>query len=161
MRTIVHTTIVMTRDYLQAVHQIIETGHWITDQVSKELREFDSTEPQYNVLRILSERNNKPTTVCEIQNQMVQRSSNVTRIIDRLLSKGLVERKECPANRRKMDITLTKEGKQFLTKLDRKVMTFHSPMSNKLSDQELKQLRNLILKLKGNNNEKDISHRRK
>ncbi len=151
----------MTISYLQAIYQIIETGHWITDQISKELREFDSTEPQYNVLRILSDQQGKPITVREIQDQMVQRSSNVTRIIDRLLAKGLVDRKECSANRRKMDITLTKKGKQFLTKLDRKVMSFHTPMSDNLSDSELQQLRTLILKLKERNNEKDLRHRRK
>ncbi|MEO9484873.1 MAG: MarR family transcriptional regulator [Ekhidna sp.] len=136
-------------NYFRAIFEIIKTGHWITDQVSVELKEFDISEPQYNVLRILRGRDNKPATVQEIQSQMIQRSSNVTRIIDKLLIKELVERKECPSNRRKMDITITKQGVDYLKILDQKLRSFHSSMINNLSSSELEQLGELIKKLKG------------
>lgn len=136
-------------DFYQAIHQIIRTGHWITDQVSIELKEYDITEPQFNVLRILRGRKEAPITVQEIQEKMVQRTSNVTRIIDKLMVKKLVDRKECPSNRRKMDITITQKGKEFLKTLDKKVQAFHAPMKGNLSDEELNQLKSLIIKLKG------------
>ncbi len=136
-------------NYLKAILEVIKTGHWITDQVSIELKEFDITEPQFNVLRILNGRNGKPVTVQEIQSQMVQRSSNVTRIIDKLLDKQFVERKECPSNRRKMDITITQSGIDHLKILDQKLGKFHSSMKNNLSNTELEQLTELIKKLKG------------
>ncbi|WP_462249293.1 MarR family winged helix-turn-helix transcriptional regulator [Ekhidna sp.] len=136
-------------NYLKAILEVIKTGHWITDQVSIELKEFDITEPQFNVLRILNGRNGKPVTVQEIQSQMVQRSSNVTRIIDKLLDKQFVERKECPSNRRKMDITITQSGVDHLKILDQKLSKFHSSMKNNLSNTELEQLTELIKKLKG------------
>ena len=137
--------------YYNTIHEIILTGHWITDQVSCELKEYDITEPQYNVLRILKYQNGVPIAVQDIQKQMVQRSSNVTRIIDKLLSKEMVERVECPTNRRKMDVTITEKGSQFLSVLDKKVAHFHEPMKSNLTEQELDTLHELIIKLKAKN----------
>ena len=121
---VVYTIVVMTSNYYTAIHQIIRTGHWITDQISQELKEHDVTEPQFNVLRILRGRKGNPVTVVEIQEQMVQRTSNVTRIIDKLLVKGLVDRQECHANRRKMDITITEKGRTFLFHQVQQEMSF-------------------------------------
>lgn len=134
--------------YFRTIHRIITTGHWITDQVSKSLKEYGITEPQYNVLRTLLAANDKPLTVQEIQAKMVQKSSNVTRIIDKLLSKELVSRQECAANRRKMDISLTALGKKELRRFDKAVKQFHQPMQGNLSEEELKQLFHLLNKLK-------------
>ncbi|MEP1095417.1 MAG: MarR family transcriptional regulator [Cyclobacteriaceae bacterium] len=138
----------MNQDYLSAIDQIIRTGHWITDQVSVELKEFDISEPQYNVLRVLKVRGGDPITVQKIQDKMVQRTSNVTRIIDKLLEKGLVSRKECPSNRRKMDIAITKQGEELLVELNKKVIAFHQPMAKNLSAEESQELTRLIRKLK-------------
>lgn len=140
----------MNQDYWSAIDQIVRAGHWITDQVSIELKEFDISEPQYNVLRILKVRNGEPITVQKIQDKMVQRTSNVTRIVDKLLEKGLVNRKECPSNRRKMDITITQKGEDLLGELTQKVVAFHQPMAKNLSTEEAQTLRNLINKLKNN-----------
>ena len=138
----------MKNEYFYTIHEIITTGHWITDLVSKELKEFGFTEPQFNVLRTLRGAKNKPLTVQEIQGGMVQKSSNITRIVDKLLSKKCVERKECATNRRKMDITITETGLEVLKKLDKKVKALHEPYSNNLTESELETLRSLILKLK-------------
>ncbi|MEM7105624.1 MAG: MarR family transcriptional regulator [Bacteroidota bacterium] len=137
-------------NYFETVHQIIKAGHWITDQISRELRELDATEPQYNVLRILVGAKGQPLTVQEIQAKMIQRSSNVTRIIDRLLSKDLVNRQECPTNRRKMDITITEKGQEALKDLDKKVTAFHDPLKKRLDTEELNTLKLLIEKLTNN-----------
>ncbi|HAA10924.1 MAG TPA: MarR family transcriptional regulator [Cytophagales bacterium] len=149
--TIVHTSVVQnmidTQLYYQTVHEIIKTGHWITDQVGIQLKEYDTTEPQYNVLRILHEQAGTPISVQDIQQQMVQRSSNVTRIIDKLLAKALVHRQECATNRRKMDITITEAGEQLLQKLDKKVYELHAPMQGNLTPAEIQQLKQLINKL--------------
>lgn len=137
--------------YYKAIGRIIRTGHWITDQISTELKEFDITEPQYNVMRTLSSKMGKPVTVQEIQNRMIQRTSNVTRIVDKLINKGLVDRHECPTNRRKMDITITDKGVRLLDQLDKKVHSFHKPMSKNLTSDEAQNLTDLIKKLKGQN----------
>lgn len=135
--------------YYSAIWQIIRTGHWITEQVNHELKEFGISEPQYNVLKTLSSRNFRAMTVQEIQNHMVQRTSNVTRLIDKLIDKGLVNREENPSNRRKMDIAITVKGYNILVLLEKKVKIFHKPMTKNLTEKEAKKLTELILKLKG------------
>lgn len=143
----------MNKEYFFAISQIIRTGHWITDQVNIALKEFDISEPQFNVLRVLKVRGGNPITVQQIQAKMVQRTSNVTRIIDKLIEKGLVNRQECATNRRKMDITITTNGEKLLAQLDKEVMAFHAPMANNLSAEEAKMLTELIIKLK---NQRDV-----
>ena len=138
----------MNKEYYQAVYEIITTGHWITDEITKTLKEYGVTEPQFNVLRILRGAKGEPVAVGEILNKMVQRSSNITRIVDKLVVKNYVNRKECPTNRRKMDITITEEGINILKQLDIKVQAFHEPFVNKLDQKELSTLKSLIQKLK-------------
>jgi len=137
------------KTYIAAVFELIKTGHWITDQVNSLLKGQGISEPQYNVLRILKGQKGTPITVQEILEKMIQRSSNVTRIIDKLIDKNYVQRKECPTNRRKMDITITKDGLTLLEQLDEVVIGFHEPMANNITVEDAKQLKELILKLKG------------
>lgn len=137
-----------TRPYYEAVIELIRIGHWITDNVSSELKEYGITEPQFNVLRILKGAKGQPIAVQEILENMVQRSSNVTRIVDKLVAKGYADRRECPTNRRKMDITITDQGRALLRQLDRKVHAWHKPMLDNLSTRELQTLKRLLTKLK-------------
>ena len=139
----------MNNSCLQAMYEIIRMGHWITDSVSKELKEFEIYEPQYNVLRILCWAKGNPISVNTILENMVQRSSNVTRIVDKLAVKGLVERTLAVDDRRKMDIVITNEGLDLLKILEKKVMKLHEPMMNNLNSEEAETLRRLIIKLKG------------
>ncbi|NLR90233.1 MarR family winged helix-turn-helix transcriptional regulator [Flammeovirga agarivorans] len=141
----------INKEYYKAIFEIIKTGHWITDSVSQALKEDKITEPQYNVLRILKGQKGNPITVNEIQEKMVQRSSNVTRIVDKLLDKGFVNRSECPTNRRKMDITITDLGLSELDKMNKKVEAIHLPYKDNLTAEEAKTLEILIKKLKGEN----------
>jgi len=138
----------MSEVYFQTILEIIKTGHWVTDEVTKSLKKYGITEPQYNVLRILRGANGKPVTVGTILEKMVQRSSNITRIVDKLVAKKLVNRVENPTNRRKMDISITSVGLNTLKKLDKEVEAFHKPYFNKLSPKELEKLKILIQKLK-------------
>ena len=137
----------MTEIYFQTILSIIKSGHRLTDEVSLALKQYDMSEPQFNVLRILRGAKGKPYTVQEISGRMIQRSSNVTRIIDKLLKRNFVDRKECAANRRKMDILITSDGLQFLKILDKKLMTFHQKYLHNLSEKELYTLNKLISKL--------------
>lgn len=135
--------------YFEAILEIIKAGHWMTDSVSKELKEYDIYEPQFNVLRILRGAKGKPVSVNTILDNMIQRSSNVTRIVDKLEAKGLVKRTLCPKDRRKMDIVITDEGLTLLKKLDKKVKALHKPMMHNLTEEEAITLKHLIKKLRG------------
>lgn len=137
------------KSYFESIGEIIRTGHWFTDSITKELKEYGIYEPQYNVMRILYVAKGEPVSVNTILEGMMQPSSNVTRIVDKLSSKGLVSRTLSEKDRRKMDIVLTIEGKKLLEKLDEKVHAFHRPMMKNLTSSEAKTLKDLILKLKG------------
>ena len=137
----------MRLSYFKVIQQIIRNGHRLTDSVSQELKEFHISEPQYNVLRVLKGSQGKPQNLQDISSKMVQRNSNVTRIIDKLLERKLVERKECPTNRRKVEISITKQGTEQLAIFDSKVANIHKKQENKLTAQELTELSTLLEKL--------------
>lgn len=146
----VPTNKVHTMNYFyKATFELIKTGHWLTDTVTKELKEFDIYEPQFNVLRILKGAKGKPLSVSTILDRMMQKSSNVTRIVDKLEAKGLVERTLSKEDRRRMDIIITKKGEDLLLKLNDKVEEIHKPLRDNLSDDEFETLEKLILKFKG------------
>jgi len=139
----------MNKIYFNTILELIKTGHWLTDSVSKELKEYDIYEPQFNVLRILKGAKGTPLSVNTILDRMLQKSSNVTRIIDKLESKGLVERTLCSKDRRKMDIVITKEGSDLLIILNKKLKKFYHLLENNLNQNELETLHSLIIKFKG------------
>ena len=104
----------------RAIFEIIRTGHWITDSVTKELKEYDIYEPQFNVLRILKGAKGKPVSVNTILESMIQRSSNITRIVDKLSAKGLVERTLSENDRRKMDHHYHQRGRRIIAEIKQK-----------------------------------------
>ena len=136
--------------YFKAIHSIISKGHKITDQVNKALKSDGYTEPQYNVLRILTESSPAKISVEEIQKQMVQRNSNVTRLLDKLEEKKCIKRTTNPQNGRKVDVSMTATGVKKLKSLDKKVLKLHEPMMKTLTQKELKTLNDLITKLGDN-----------
>ena len=139
----------MSKSYFNAIHSLIISGHQITDAISQQLKDYNIHEPQFNVLRILRGAKGTPLSVNTILERMVQRSSNITRIVDRLLQKQLVERTLSLTDRRKMDIVITPKGLELLIKLDQKVYEFHKPMMKKLKLSELNLLTQLINQLTG------------
>ena len=137
------------KSHYKAVMQLIKAGHWLTDSVSKELKQYDIYEPQFNVLRILQGSKGTPRSVNFILERMIQRSSNVTRIVDKLEVKGLVERTVCGDDRRKMDIIITDKGSELLLKLNKTVAEFYEPMMKNLTSEEFETLELLIKKYRG------------
>ena len=133
--------------YFETILKILVTGSKVVDQVNQTLKPFDISEPQFNVLRILRGQKGKPITVFEIQRRMIQRSSNVTRLLDKLLAKKLVSRSICEQNRRKMDIAITSKGLKLLKELDKAVGKLHKPYKNRLTDKEAEQLKLLLDKI--------------
>ena len=95
---------------------IMFTGSWIYNELSGQLRQYDLSLPQHNVLSILKGQYPNPCTLGLIQERMLDRESNATRLVDKLLQKGLVNRCQCPENRRKVDIVITPAGLALLEK---------------------------------------------
>jgi DNA-binding MarR family transcriptional regulator len=102
----------------KAVINIIFTANWIHQQQSKLLKRFGLTSQQYNVLRILRGQKGNPITVKSINERMLDRMSNVSRLVDKLVNKKLVDRAYCQSDRRRVDIVITKKGLAFLDEID-------------------------------------------
>lgn len=135
--------------YFEAMTNIMFTGHWLTDHVTAALKPFEISEPQFNVLRLLDDAGDVPLAQQDIQGRMIQRSSNVSRILDRLIDRGFVTRTINLENRRKMDIVLTTEGRKFVRKAARDVLEFHATLQANLTDNESRQLTRLLKKFRG------------
>jgi DNA-binding MarR family transcriptional regulator len=81
-----------------------------------------------------------------IQERMIAKNSNTTRLIDKLLIKELVTRKVCPENRRKIEVLITPKGLDLLTKLDPEVIQNEEQLSLNLTEDEQTQLIQLLEK---------------
>jgi DNA-binding MarR family transcriptional regulator len=106
---------------------ILFTGSWINATFSETLKPFDITHSQFNVLRILKGR--YPNTYCnmEITERMIDKSSNVTRIVDKLQEKKLVTRIENDEDRRQVDISITDKGLKTLHDIEKKISSTALP----------------------------------
>lgn len=118
----------------------------IGDKFHEILKPYDISREQYNVLRILRGQKGSPCNMNVIQERMLAKNSNTTRLIDKLLIKEFVTREICPANRRKMEILITQKGLNFLSNLDSIIIAHEQLFANNLTPQELEQLNTLLEK---------------
>ncbi|MFM1875105.1 MAG: hypothetical protein RL266_842 [Bacteroidota bacterium] len=102
----------------KATVNIMFTEGWIRDKFSATLKPYDLTNQQYNVLRILRGSDPKPLSTSDIRDRMLDKMSDASRIVDRLFRKGLVTKKTCRADKRLVDIGITKEGLTILAQID-------------------------------------------
>jgi DNA-binding MarR family transcriptional regulator len=96
---------------------IIFTANWLNEHVAGFLNNEDITVQQYNILRILRG-SDVPLSTLQIRERMLDKMSDTSRIVDRLIVKDLVQKSACKADKRLVDITLTEKGLQLVTKLD-------------------------------------------
>nr|WP_314896112.1 MarR family transcriptional regulator [uncultured Flavobacterium sp.] len=125
---------------------ILYTQNVITDNFNEILKPYDISGEQYNVLRILRGQKGNPVNMCLIQERMLARTSNTTRLVDKLLLKNFVTRNVCPENRRKIEVQITQKGLDILKELDPKVIAHDQLFSKKLNTEELEQLNYLLEK---------------
>ena len=96
---------------------IIYTANWLNEKMGQILATEDITQQQYNILRILRG-SECPLSTLKIRERMLDKMSDTSRIVDRLIVKGLVEKTACIKDKRLVDITISKKGLQLLEKLD-------------------------------------------
>lgn len=130
--------------YSRAFLNIMYTGTWILSNINQVLKPYDLTEPQYNVLRILRGQHGNAIPLYEIQDRMIQKMSNVSRLIDKLLDKGLVVRNECRDNRRRVDIKITKKGLEMLDEVDPALGKLYDAMARNLKKDEARHLGEML-----------------
>lgn len=94
------------------------TASWLYLRSVQSLKPFDISPEQYNVLRILRGQHPQPSSIQLIIERMLDKSSNASRIVEKLRIKELVDRKECPSDRRLVDVLITTKGLELLDQLD-------------------------------------------
>lgn len=144
---IIKTTFPMAQEK-KALLNVMYTQNVIADQFNELLKPFDLSAEQFNVLRILRGQKGNAVNMCTIQERMIAKTSNTTRLVDKLLLKELVLREICPENRRKMEITITPKGMELLKQLDPLVEAHEKKFGNNLSEKELAQLNTLLEKFR-------------
>lgn len=123
---------------------LLYTAQWANDLLTAALKDHELSLQQFNVMRILRGQKGKPANLSTINERMVARTSNTTRLVDKLLKKNLVDRTTCPTNRRKVEITITAEGLSLLTILDEAVTQAEMHITQQLNTDEKEQLNTLL-----------------
>lgn len=106
-------------EHQKAAVNIIFSAGWLQERMKAFFEAEDITSQQYNILRILRG-SNKPLSTLQIRDRMLDKMSDTSRIVERLQKKSLVEKKTCSADKRLVDIMITRKGLQLLEKLDRR-----------------------------------------
>ncbi len=128
-RTIIHLSLVHNK---------------VNEQVALTLKPFELSVQQFNVLRILRGQKGKPANLSTINERMVTKMSNTTRLVDKLISKGYVNRVTCKQNRRKVEINITLKGLDFLNQIDGMLFEKEEEILINFTNQELTQLNKLL-----------------
>ncbi|CAM2767297.1 transcriptional regulator, MarR family [Flavobacterium succinicans] len=138
-----------TVDYNDATRTILNimyTNNVITESFNEIVKNYDISAEQYNVLRILRGQKGSPANMCIIQERMLAKTSNTTRLVDKLLLKELVTRNVCPDNRRKIEVLITEKGLLLLKELEPLLQEHEESFAKNLTAEELQQLNQLIEK---------------
>lgn len=132
----------------RAIMNVYYTGYWLSDKVNEQLKQFGISEQQYNVLKVLRNKQSETRNLCEIQERMMHKMSNATRLVEKLRLKGLVTRQVCEGNRRMVEINITEKGLKLVEAIESKLSSFNCGFDNKLTCEEYTQLGDLLDKLR-------------
>ncbi len=116
----------------------------ISEQIAIALKPYEISEQQFNVLRILRGQKNKPANLSTINERMVTKMSNTTRLVDKLILKDYVKRWTCESNRRKVEILITPKGKTILAKIDKTIEDAEKDILKNFTKKELEELNALL-----------------
>lgn len=133
--------------YQKAGINLIYTLGWMKDKTKCIFDEEDITSQQFNILRILRGSFPQPLSTLQIRERMLEKMSDTSRIVDRLIAKGLVKKITCKADRRLVDVIITDKGKKLLERLDAKQDEIDNVLSN-LTEKEATLLSDLLDKIR-------------
>lgn len=134
--------------YHKLALNLMFTNNWLLESQVRILKPYSFTQPQYNVLRILRGSQGTPLTVNAIIERMLDRMSNVSRLVDKLLEKGYVSRSQSVDDRRAVDILITKKGLDILDEIDEQQAIWEKNYT-KMDVNDAKKLNELLDSLRG------------
>lgn len=132
-----------------AYFNLLKTSSWIEEQLKVALKPIGLTHAQLNVLHVLSVTKPEPVSALDLKKQIIVANPDLTRLLDRLVKKNWVMRSTCPANRRKIDISITDEGEHIFhaaqAALERVLGGF---FEEKITEAEAAELRRILHKIR-------------
>jgi DNA-binding MarR family transcriptional regulator len=133
-------------EYQKATINLIYTYNWMQERMKGIFEKEDITPQQFNILRILRGAG-KPISTLQIRQRMLDKMSDTSRIVDRLVAKALVQKNTCTNDKRLVDVSITGAGKKLLEKMDR----YNEEMDaifNNLSEIEAKSMNQIFDKIR-------------
>ncbi len=127
---------------------LLYTGNWLSAFYADFFKGTEITTQQFNVLRILRGQHPSPCALKVVKERMLDRMSDASRIVDKLVQKKYVERKECPGDRRSVHLSITDKGLKTLERLDY-IDEAIKEIFKKLSNKEVQTLNDLLDKMRG------------
>jgi DNA-binding MarR family transcriptional regulator len=134
----------------KALVNILFTSGWITEKMKEILSPHGITHQQFNILRILRGSYPTPLSTLQIRERMLDKMSDTSRIVDRLLLKGLVEKHMSSSDHRLVDVLITEKGKELLLSIKNDHDIISTVMEN-VSEEEMECLSNLLDKIRVKN----------
>jgi len=131
-----------------SVISILTSGYQVNDELSSLFKVYGISLPQFNVLRILRGQNGTAANLSTIQERMIHKMSNTTRLIDKLIDKGYVNRFVCEKNRRKIELFITDQGLKLLKSLDPTIDDKEKELLKNLNTKEKEELMRILSKIK-------------
>jgi MarR family 2-MHQ and catechol resistance regulon transcriptional repressor len=126
---------------------LIYTLAWLKEKTKLIFEAEGITSQQFNILRILRGSFPQPLSTLQIRERMLEKMSDTSRIVDRLIAKGLVKKVTCKQDRRLVDVIITDKGKKLLDRLDNRQDEIDGVLSN-LSEKDANILSDLLDKIR-------------
>lgn len=131
----------------KAMINLLYSYGWVLERIKDFLAKEDITHQQFNILRILRGSLPHPLSTLQIRERMLDRMSDTSRIVDRLVAKDLVKKTTCEKDKRLVDVTITDKGLELLSRLDAKEDVSQDIMAN-FTENDAEMLSNLLDKLR-------------
>ena len=135
-------------NHQKAVVNLIYTYGWLTNSLKQRLNKHKITLQQYNILRILRGQHPNPATVNLLKDRMLDKMSDASRIVERLVQKELVQRCVNEKDRRAVDVLISNQGLEILRKLDSEMSSIDI-LKGSITDEEAVTLSYLLDKMRG------------
>lgn len=131
----------------KALINLIFTANWLQNRQQEFFKPFGITPQQFNILRILKGQHPDAISGTEIKSRMLDKNSDVSRLLDRLILKKLIEKKSCPSDKRASDVFITSFGLDLLDRMGKLQKEMDNVLA--LDPLEAEQLSNLLDKCRG------------
>ncbi|AEV32417.1 MarR family winged helix-turn-helix transcriptional regulator [Owenweeksia hongkongensis] len=138
-----------TSERQKAAINLFYTSNWLSEKLRAFLSNDDLTPQQFNVLRILRGSHPEPLSTLQIRERMLDKMSDTSRIVDRLVKKELVKKGTCKADKRLVDINITENGLDLLSRLDENSQDLDNHL-NGISEEEAETLSTILDKIRDN-----------